>query len=104
MKRASCFLVGGVIAAALPLADILAAEPPIPVQVIRNTMYVQEGHVGILTQSPTTALEVAGAISATTVQVGNTTQACTEALGGAMRFVAKRKRLQVCDGTAWQDL
>jgi hypothetical protein len=58
--------------------------------------YVQT-KLGIGTQSPVVALDVAGAI-----KVGNGGEACTSALVGALRYTAGA--IQYCNGTAWGSL
>jgi hypothetical protein len=60
--------------------------------------YVQN-KVGVGTQSPVVALDVAGAL-----KIGNGGEACTGALAGAMRYNVGTNIVEYCNGSAWGSL
>lgn len=57
--------------------------------------YVQN-KVGVGTQLPVVALDVAGAI-----RIGNGGEACSPSLAGALRYNEISKLIEFCNGTVW---
>lgn len=57
------------------------------------------GEVGIGTTDPQSKLHVAGDI-----QIGNSSAACSTTVEGAQRYNSTLKRMEYCDGVAWQGL
>lgn len=60
--------------------------------------YVQND-VGIGTQNPVVALDVAGAL-----KIGNGGETCVPALAGAMRYDTGTNTIEYCNGGAWGGL
>ena len=60
--------------------------------------YVQS-KVGVGTQSPVVALDVAGAL-----KIGDGGETCTSGLSGALRYNTATQAVQYCNGTVWGSL
>lgn len=57
------------------------------------------GNVGVGAVNPAAKLDVAGEI-----KIGNSAAACTAALEGALRYNTATKRMEFCNGSAWNQI